>query len=74
MKHFKQSLTLAAGMLIGAAAMLFYLAWPEISVSQADTTFIQAFRDMGCQPYKTDSGALRSGCEAVKHVAVGAAR
>lgn len=53
---------------LGVLSCLLILAWPEISVSQSDVQFIQAFRQLGCDPKVLPSGALTSGCEQVKNI------
>lgn len=62
----KTPIAFAVGLLFGAFAMLLALAWPEIS--PGDAISIQAFRDMGCEPYLTKDGALISGCKQIKHL------
>lgn len=66
----KYALSFAAGMLCGAIAMVSALAWPELKRPNDDAFAIQAFRDMGCQPYITKDGALISGCDKIVKIEV----
>lgn len=70
----KITLAFLGGVITSLCMVGAIIAWPETSTDivtlRTNALAIQAFRDLGCDPYFNNTGALVTGCKTVKRVEI----